>query len=301
MTALANALLYLGALGAIGAGYYGLFVSDQARGRSLPSPLKAGVLLGALLILAAGPLDLLATLDRLLGRTDLALFNDYLRGTRHGNATALRSGLALLLLPLLLLPVRGFTRPAFVLVGTGLLATFSWTSHSAAMGGSVPLVTDLLHLIAASAWVGAVTYTAWTFGWGGAENREALLGTFRRLSGTGLLAVALLTASGVYMSLLHLTGPEVVTGTEYGRAYLVKLVLVGITLAAAAVNRFWLLPGVERGRSVSAFRALLRIESLLLVAVVIATAVLATSSLPHDADVPSPLENLRNFLPWTRN
>ena len=57
----------------------------------------------------------------------------------------------------------------------------------------------------------------------------------------------LIAATGVYASLDHLWGPGALTGTPYGRVLLIKLAVVSIVAAVAAVNRWVLIPSLTRG------------------------------------------------------
>ena len=287
---------------AVGAGVYGLFVAPAgtAGNARLPRRLLLGAMAGALLLLAAGPLDIATAVGRLLGRFESSFFWQYLQSTRHGSATLYRTGLAVALPVTLLVRPANLSRLLFVLVSTLLLATFSWTSHSAAMGGNVPLLADLVHFGAAGAWAGSIMYAAWSRPTkAGASGEGAAVREVGRLSALGLWAVLLLFGTGIYLALLHLTEPAVLTESDYGRAFIVKLVFIAAVLAVAAFNRFWLVPAVERGERLDTFRNFLRGETLLLLGVIVATAVLTTSSLPHEPGDPTPLQNLQNFLRWS--
>lgn len=88
-------------------------------------------------------------------------------------------------------------------------------------------------------------------------------------------------ASGIYLSMLHMYGLAALT-TPYGGALVLKIKLVSIIVVLAAVNRILLIPLLEREAKLRALAYGNRIESLVLVAVLVATGVLATSQPPHD-------------------
>ena len=272
MDALVKGLLYLGVVLFLGAGFFGRFVGP---GLGLERPLRRGALFGALVIIVGSVLNLALTLENVLGFFDGAFFWDYLRSTRHGAATLVRLGLVAGLGLLFHKPGR-VTDVAFVGGGLGLLATFSWTSHNAAMGGSLPIAADLAHLVAATAWAGAVLYTAFLPLPPGA----GLAGVMGRVSRVGLLSVGLLFASGVYSSLLHVQ-PASLVATPYGRVLALKVALVLVTVGIAAVNRFVFLPALGEGKPPRGFGRILRLEAVVLVAVLGVTGLLTTSPPPH--------------------
>ncbi len=282
MDALVKGSLYLGTVLFLGAGFFGRFIGPGLQG--VGRPLRLGALLGALIVAVGSVLNIIVTLENVLGFFDSAFFWEYVRSTHHGLATLIRLGLvvALTLLAWSGKPGR-VTNTAFVLGGVGFLATFSWISHNAAMGGSLPLIADLAHLAAATAWVGAVFYTAFLPLWSRAE----LAGVMRRVSLTGLFGVGLLFASGVYSSLLHIPTLASLVTTLYGRVLLLKVALVLVILGLAAVNRFVFLPSLTASPSTKEtprtfpFRRALGLEALLLAVVLGVTGLLTTSPMPH--------------------
>jgi putative copper resistance protein D len=135
-----------------------------------------------------------------------------------------------------------------VLGGLGLVAllSFAWTGHGAADEGArglVHLVADLLHLLAASLWVGALVGFALLLRWFGGPARSdagALHGALAGFSGVGSAIVAVIIATGLVNS-WFLVGPEGVRSlfvTPYGLVLAAKLVLFAGMLLLAAQNRF---------------------------------------------------------------
>jgi putative copper export protein len=238
--------------------------------------------LGLVLVLA-GSLGEVALISTRIarGRFDQGIFLDYLLSTRHGLGTFTRCGLAVVLAAWggRTLVSRRTDRFLHATAGLGLLGTVAWTSHSGVMG-LWPFLGDVAHLVAATSWGGAVLYLAWSALWTGSPT--TLRETTRRVSAVGLTSVLLLTATGVYLGVVHLYGLRALTTTPYGTALRVKLTIIAVILAIAAFNRWRLVPLLERHGASAPLRRAVRVESVLLVAVLAATGVLTTREPPHE-------------------
>src|SRR5919112_1446947 len=92
----------------------------------------------------------------------------------------------------------------------------------------------------------------------------------RRFSAVATCAVVALACTGLYAAVLHVPNPQALLATPYGRALLVKLVLVSLLLAVGASNL------LLRGRG--PFGRLVVLELLLALALFVATGFL--TSLP---------------------
>jgi len=279
----------------------GLQAQGNPHGRPLRRTLTGLFLTGVLLLLLATPASILVTSQQLLGTIDLGFVSNYLTGTRHGQASLIRVGLLLPLAVTLLVPfVPWLRRTLFTLTGLLLLLTFSGISHSAAMGGQGPLLADALHFSASTTWVGTLYFLTLLPLWddGAGRHHPLLPELLERLSTIGLVTVATLFLTGIYLALTHIESPQVLTGTEYGRSLIIKLLVIAVVLAIAAVNRFLFVPRARRN-DLTGFRRILTIEGVALLLVLGATGLLTSSALPHDPTITHPdvLENLRNFLP----
>jgi len=134
------------------------------------------------------------------------------------------------------------------------LATLAWTGHAAMNDGTtgwVHLAADMLHLLAAGAWTGAllglillVTRPA------PRVDGPHLALTHRALHGfgtVGTIVVATLAVTGLINACL-LVGPgniPALATTLYGQLLLAKLALFAAMLGLAALNRFRLTPRFE--------------------------------------------------------
>lgn len=216
-----------------------------------------------------------------MGGLELSLLTDYLLSTRHGRAILVRGGLAWLLGFWSARPLAWvlLDRIGYALAGTGLLVTLSWVSHSGTMG-TLPLIGDVIHLIGATLWAGGLLYLAWSPHWNSPQGE--LWQAVTRVSRLGLISVIVLFATGIYMAQLHMYGVEAMRETEYGRSLGVKLGLIAVILMIAAANRWLLMPRLQRSGVSRPLRLAVRAESLLLVAVLAATGVLATREPAHD-------------------
>ena len=177
-------------------------------------------------------------------------------GTGFGRAVLVR--LCVFFLALLISPARPRDRrywPTLAVLGAIASASFAWSGHGVrddGLAGVLHLAADVLHLVAASAWIGALAaLTALiSIARRGAERgagRDAVTG-LARFSGVGLAVVAVLVASGLANS-WFLVGPGGVAGlatNPYGRLLIAKLVLFAVMLGLAALNRFRHTPRLQR-------------------------------------------------------
>jgi putative copper resistance protein D len=137
------------------------------------------------------------------------------------------------------------------LLAACLLGSLAWSGHAGAspgIKGGIHLVSDVLHLVAVGAWVGALPPFAMLLSFAlqaanQAWSNVAVVGALR-FSTLGMLSVGTLTATGI-VNTLNLAGSvPALTGTEYGELLLFKIFLFTAMVGIAAVNRLRLLPRV---------------------------------------------------------
>ncbi len=127
-------------------------------------------------------------------------------------------------------------------VGAGalLLATLVPESHAAAQG-VLPMATIWLHLVAAALWTGGLlAFPMLLLGplraLGLDERADLRRRTVRRFSRVATVAVLVLVATGLYSTLLNVSGPLALVGSAYGRALIMKLGMTVLLLATGGIN-----------------------------------------------------------------
>lgn len=295
--------VYLGMLLLLGAGVFARWIGPDLLTPAVRRRLLVGLIGGAALLCLGSAIDLAAALTRAVGSVDRTLLGAYLADTRHGNAVLARLACVLLLVFLGAghMPPQPSERTLHGLVGLGLLATFSLTSHAAGLSRATPVVADLVHLTAAAAWGGTLLYVAWLPIWpGSGQPAHALTSAVHRLSWVGFAGVAALVATGVYASLQQVWGPAALPASQYGRALLYKLSAVGVVFVMAAVNRWVLVPALADARTVRRLARLVKVECLALIGVFGFTGLLISQAPPER---PASLAAVGTFQeragPWT--
>ena len=169
-----------------------------------------------------------------------------LTGTRFGLVWCVRLVLALLLGLLLLWPAARWFQ---VTIAAALLALPALIGHSGAtpgLTGDLQLASDMLHLLAAGAWLGGLPGLALLLRdarrgverpWG-----QLAIQATRRFSALGILSVGTLLASGLINSWNLLGTPGDLIATDYGRLVALKIGLFATMVTIAAVNKFRLTP-----------------------------------------------------------
>ncbi|MFZ0547465.1 MAG: copper resistance protein CopC [Candidatus Promineifilaceae bacterium] len=210
--------------------------------------------------------------------------------TRFGMAWIGRILLGMALL--LYLPKAKSRRERWISLGIGvlLLFTVSFGSHGAAQPNPIfPILADLIHLTAASVWIGGLLY--FLIGLravrelDGTERPKLTAVLIPRFSALGLTSVATLTLTGLYASLLHVGTIDKLLSTVYGRALIIKLALVVPMVMLGAINLLVTTPNMKLAAEkavgspwVGRFRRLVTSELTLGLAVFLSVAVLTTLS-----------------------
>ncbi len=177
-------------------------------------------------------------------------------GTRFGEVTCLRLGVAGLLGLSMWWPRAIYLQLVGAAALAGLLALVGHAGATLGTAGTIHLVSDAAHLLAAAAWVGGLPALAMTLH---AARREldanaalSAVSATRRFSVLGIVCVTTLIASGLINSVALLSGPGDLITTTYGRLLLFKIGLFGVMLAIAAHNRYRLTPRLPADPAVAA-------------------------------------------------
>jgi putative copper resistance protein D len=169
--------------------------------------------------------------------------------TQFGQASAVRLLCSLVLAVCLVFDRITLLRWGALVAALGLVAGLAWTGHAGStpdLLGEVHLAADILHLGAASAWIGGLFLLAGLLitsrrrqapAW-----RAYLLDGIRRFSILGMVSVATLTLSGLFNAWLLVGSWRGLVVTDYGLLLSVKLVLFAVMLGFAAINRLWWTP-----------------------------------------------------------
>lgn len=157
----------------------------------------------------------------------------------------------------------------------GCIALTSAGSHAAAFGSLAPIAAQAFHIAGASVWLsGIVLLAAGVLARG--FSREQVPQLVRRFSALALVAIGLLSATGIYSVWVE-TGQLLSLDTDYGRVLAVKIALFVLAIGIGALNYLEAPRAlVERMPFVQRVSA----EAVLGVAIVVATALLASGSPP---------------------
>lgn len=171
---------------------------------------------------------------------------------------------------------------ALALTALAALAALAWTGHAGASegaAGSLHRTADILHLTAASVWLGTLVLLFAAL----ARSRIAtgdLIAALRRFAVTGTVIVGTLIVTGA-INLWAIAGIDslpALAASDYGRVLGLKLLLFGAMLGFAGFNRWRLTPRLETAsRSAKGgLRASVTFETLLAMGVILAVALLGT-------------------------
>ncbi|WP_413705328.1 copper homeostasis membrane protein CopD [Pseudomonas sp. Pseusp16] len=253
-------VLYVDLMLLFGVALFGLFSfkgQERLSGTVLPfRRLLTGTAgLGALLSFAGMVLMVRA----MSGESDIAELRPHIEmmllETDVGLAWAVRmialtvAGLALMLNP----RAPGISLVIAATAGGIALASLAWSGHGAMDEGGRRFwhfAADILHLLAAGAWLGALlafALMAKTRALQSPANIRLLARAVRRFELVGALIVVIITVTGV-VNYLFIVGPkldEVLFG-HYGILLAIKVLLFAGMLVLAALNRFHLGPLLER-------------------------------------------------------
>lgn len=238
---------YLGVAGLYGGAF---FLARQA-----PEPANRsewGLLFGSALVLTGATLAALVIQAAMMAGlstpwSDPSMIGMVLTQTAFGYAVAARLLASVGAIVALSLSPRRPKLWLLAALGAVATATLAWGGHGAAdegVAGAVHLTTDIVHLLAAALWIGAlgalVVMAADRRGASGPIEARRLHVALEGFSGLGSVAVALLIFTGLVNG-WFLIGPthlQDLFTTVYGRLLLAKLLLFAGMLRLAAANRW---------------------------------------------------------------
>jgi putative copper resistance protein D len=182
---------------------------------------------------------------------------------------------------------------AAVFLSALAVATIAWAGHArhGMLAGAVHLFGDMMHLIAAGVWIGALAGLFFLMTPYTQAPRRAIEHALAGFSGIGPAVVATLVITGIANS-LFLIGPQSALSLwrkAYGLTLLIKLALFAMMFALAAVNRYRLTPRLAMAahngsaeQALRAFKGTVAAETALAVLVLAAVALLGVLPPPTD-------------------
>jgi copper resistance protein D len=190
-----------------------------------------------------------------------------LTDTTFGRVWIVRLFLACLIAALLVpgLSAKNRTRPidaALVISAAAFAGTLAWAGHAAGgldLEAFIHPLADVLHLIAAAAWVGALLPLALLLKAAGQEDVAVAQMVTLRFSTLGIASVGTLLVTGI-VNAWYLAGSiPALIGTDYGRLLLIKITLFFGMVAIAGFNRLRLTPRIAGNADAGVIQDALRL------------------------------------------
>lgn len=217
-----------------------------------------------------------------------------LTGTDYGRAGCVTVAAMVALLVLRWTGAGGRTGDAGALLA---LALFAFTRASMGHAGedgywSVALAAEAVHYSAIAVWTGVVLVSGWFAladarigasgsGMGMGMGMGAQDAYLNRMSHAAMAAVIAIVITGVYSAWRRVGTPEQLLTTSYGSILLAKVALVMVALALGGYNKLAGLPAASRSHhGLLRVRAVLRVESAVLLGALLAASILITLQPP---------------------
>ena len=210
-------------------------------------PRRIALALLALLAAAASIWWALETVAAMAGLTlatlDRETFTVVLAATPLGTVMEWRlTALAAVFLAMIV-PLRALRSAVAGIAGVIALATMAWTGHAGASESDAGRLADVIHLVAAATWLGALAwFTAACFG----DNEQARTQSLAAFARTGSVIVALLLLTGLINTIM-IAGWPLAVGSAWFWWLVLKIALFAAMLGLAAINRWKITPALGRG------------------------------------------------------
>jgi len=260
-------LSYVGLLAALGLATFQWLVLREG-----PMPRRLAQLLAAGLAIATVATLVTALAAGIEAGTGAA----YLFESRTGLLQVARAGVAALGAVLLLIGPGRWARPVAITAGLAGIVLLIVAGHASAVEGQAAIVAGVVHVASVGIWLGGVAglllllvRPAWIAGSAPPPMRTAV----PRFSALALASIGLVIATGAYSAWVE-TGSILPIGTEYGRTLILKSALVLGALAVGGLNYF---DGGRMKSWLEGFPTRIKVEVLLGAAILVMSAVLATT------------------------
>ncbi len=141
-----------------------------------------------------------------------------------------------------------------LVLGLALLIALTLSGHAAATNSNIlvyAVLVDWLHLLAASLWVGGMLYISLIYlpamkGNTALERARSLVSLLPHYSPLAITGVIIMAVSGPFNAVIHLTSLNQLITTAYGRALVIKVLLVGTLLLTSAIHLGILRPRLKK-------------------------------------------------------
>lgn len=156
-----------------------------------------------------------------------------------------------------------------------VLFSFTLAGHSQ-LGGVFTQFLLIVHLFGIAFWLGALL----PFRWICLQDNTNNLGELAHRFGVfAMLYVGLLLSAGLGYAYMLLGELSLILTTSYGNLLLIKMLLVVALLSLAALNKFKLVPSLEKNhlQGVRQFQSSVKLEIILVLIILIGSSLLTTS------------------------
>ena len=254
-----RALLYIDLLAMFGLVTFSLYGLQSVEEAANALPLRTGIAVLAVAGFVISLVQIVAMASSMAGTSLLPVnagaVEALINKTLIGSAWKVRMFALLALLPTVAL-VR--SKPLVTLILMGMwagvaVATLAWAGHGAMSSGAIGwlhLGADVLHLLAAAGWIGAILALCMLlFDLRAVIDHERIARLNRALSqfsSMGTVFVAVILATGLVNVWVIVGWPHLsaLPGSDYGRLLIAKIALFLVMLCLAAANRFRLSPAL---------------------------------------------------------
>lgn len=271
-----KALLYVASFGSVGSFLFSLHFGKQLSEEqqsycnylSHKSTLIGSVITLLMILSVAGNLggDLASVIDMLM----LQLAIESKSGVSYLTAFA---GFAVMLISHNL---KANANVVGLIIGSiAVLFSFTLAGHSQ-LGGVFTQFLLIVHLFGIAFWLGALL----PFRWICLQDNTNNLGELAHRFGVfAMLYVGLLLGAGLGYAYILLGELSLILTTSYGNLLLIKMLLVVALLSLAALNKFKLVPSLEKNhlQGVRQFQSSVKLEIILVLIILIGSSLLTTS------------------------
>jgi putative copper export protein len=195
----------------------------------------------------------------------------FLLETRYGRFSVVRTGLLAVVLVMSFAAARRGDR-RISLVGAALsfliLVSISMSGHQGTRRGTaIPLVLDVFHISAVSLWIGGLFYIRFCYAFlmnrAGIEFFAIFRNLIMRFSRMATVCVFIGASAGVSLGFINVKRLPYLIHSSYGLVLLLKSLIVAVLISLGGVNKFILLPrlnksGAEHWTETATYRTWLR-------------------------------------------